>query len=58
MLTAVSSTAMVTVWVAAPVPAVPRKLVLEGVNFDTGKAKLREDAYPILDGCGRPEAMG
>jgi OOP family OmpA-OmpF porin len=35
--------------VAAPVPAVPRKLVLEGVNFDTGKAKLREDAYPILD---------
>src|SRR5512139_416154 len=34
---------------AAPVPAVPRKLVLEGVNFDTGKAKLREDAYPILD---------
>ena len=35
--------------VAAPVPAVPRKLVLEGVNFDTGKAKLREDAYPVLD---------
>ena len=35
----------------APVvqPAAPKKLVLEGVNFDTGKAKLRPDAFPILD---------
>lgn len=35
--------------VAVAEPAAPKKLVLEGVNFDTGKAKLREDAFPILD---------
>lgn len=36
----------------APAPAVapaPRKLVLEGVNFDHDKASLRQDAYPVLD---------
>lgn len=34
----------------APVAApAPKKLVLEGVNFDHDKASLREDAYPILD---------
>lgn len=40
----------------APAPALapaaapaPKKLVLEGVNFDHDKAALREDAQPILD---------
>lgn len=40
----------------APAPALapaaapaPKKLVLEGVNFDHDKATLREDAHPILD---------
>lgn len=34
----------------APAPAAaPKKLVLEGVNFDHDKATLREDAHPILD---------
>jgi outer membrane protein OmpA-like peptidoglycan-associated protein len=34
----------------APTPAAaPRKLVLEGVNFDHDKATLRKDAYPTLD---------
>ncbi|MBI3431715.1 MAG: OmpA family protein [Hydrogenophilales bacterium] len=34
----------------APVAApAPKKLVLEGVNFDHDKATLREDAHPILD---------
>lgn len=32
-----------------PPAAVPKKLVLEGVNFDHDRAKLREDAFPILD---------
>jgi OOP family OmpA-OmpF porin len=38
--------------VPAPAPAVapvPKKLELEGVNFDHDKATLREDAHPILD---------
>jgi len=36
----------------APAPAAapaPKKLVLEGVNFDHDRATLRQDAYPILD---------
>lgn len=36
--------------VAAPAVAPsPKKLVLEGVNFDHDKATLRQDAYPVLD---------
>jgi OOP family OmpA-OmpF porin len=34
----------------APAPvAVPKKLVLEGVNFDNDKSSLRPEAYSILD---------
>ena len=34
---------------AAPVAAVPKKLVLEGVNFDNDRATLRPDATAVLD---------
>ena len=33
-----------------PTPApVPEKIVLEGVNFDTGSAKIKSESYGVLD---------
>lgn len=32
----------------APAP-VPEKIVLEGVNFDTGSAKIKSESYGVLD---------
>ncbi|MGE5319035.1 MAG: OmpA family protein [Hyphomicrobiaceae bacterium] len=34
---------------AEPAPVAPKKLVLEGVNFDHDKATLRANAFPMLD---------
>jgi outer membrane protein OmpA-like peptidoglycan-associated protein len=36
-----------------PAPAVTKKLILRGVNFDFDKATLRPDAIPILDEAAR-----
>jgi OOP family OmpA-OmpF porin len=33
----------------APTPAVPRKLTLEGVNFDSDSARLRPESIAVLD---------
>jgi len=34
-----------------PTPAVKKKIVLRGVNFDVDKSDLRADARPVLDGA-------